>query len=550
MEKVIGNIIAQFKDFFGSLPPIKRNSILLATVIAAIGLVVVVSMMSSTSYAVLFRNVPADQLGIIVDNLKKKNISFTLSDEGHTIMVPASLLHATQMAIMTEVGDSQLGSVGLELFEKQDFGVTTFAQRINFQRALQGELMRAINSLSVVKQSKVILAIPAKKVFLEEGGKAKASVVVSLQPGKRLSSDQIRGISFLVSSSVEGLDVDDVTVVNARGKVLSKHFDGDGGGASAYLVELKRKTESEMEDRVESILQKVVGAGKVIAKVSVGLNARSVSSVEEVIDPDKTAIRSAVTEEELLDGSRTNPSGIPGARANLPGAGEQGQVGFKQNVRKELKTTNYAVPKTTRRVNQSAGEITSISVAVLVDGVLSVTKDQDGKVIENWKERTPEELTKYRGIVLDSLGIDEKRGDRVRVENIRFQKEDFTMSEQILTTLERKKLLHSLFKWSLMGFSLALFFFIVVRPFMRWVTESFQDTVEDMLPRTIEELEELQSVDNSLPGMSGALPALEESIDPNKAESELLRERIMTMLEGQEAKAGGAFSLWVTKRES
>lgn len=120
----------------------------------------------------------------------------------------------------------------------------------------------------------------------------------------------------------------------------------------------------------------------------------------------------------------------------------------------------------------------------------------------------------------------------------------------MLTTLERKKLLQSLFKWSLLGLSLALFFFIVVRPFMRWITDSFQDSVEDMLPRTIEELEELQSVDNSLPGMSGALPVLEESLDPNKAESELLKERIMVLMENDHEKAAGAFSLWMARRDS
>jgi flagellar M-ring protein FliF len=273
-------------------------------------------------------------------------------------------------------------------------------------------------------------------------------------------------------------------------------------------------------------------------------------SVEETVDPDSTAIRSQVTEEEALDGSRTNPTGIPGSRANLPGASDQGQVGFNQNVRKELKTTNFAVPKTTRKIQEAAGDVQKISVAVLVDGIMEQIKGEDGSMTSKWVERKPEELAKYENLVKNAMGFDAKRGDSVKIENIKFESENFEEAEQLLSSLERRKLLHALFKWSLLGMSLALFFFVVIRPFMRWITDSFQDTVEDMLPRTIEELEELQSADNTLPGMSGALPVLDESIDPNKAESELLKERIMGILERDIEKSAAAFNMWVSRRDT
>ena len=118
-----------------------------------------------------------------------------------------------------------------------------------------------------------------------------------------------------------------------------------------------------------------------------------------------------------------------------------------------------------------------------------------------------------------------------------------------MTNLERRKLLHALFKWALLGFSLALFFFIVVRPFMQWITDSFQDTVDEMLPRTIEELEELQSVDSTLPGMSAALPVLQESVDPEKAESELLKDRILSIMTKDEEKAASAFGMWLVRKD-
>lgn len=548
MNKLFGTIISQFNQFFGGLPPLKKRVIIFSSIAAVVGLVLVSMTLTKSDYVPLLTNVSSDQMPLILSNLQSKNITFKVAADGRTIMVPRELLPATQMAIMSELGGGKIGSIGLEIFEKQDFGISSYAQKVSYQRALQGELMRAINTLTAVKQSKVLLALPNKKTFLEESGQPTASVVVELHPGKTISQDQVRGITHLVASAVEGLDPAKVTVVDDKGKVLSKSYNSETA-MSSELLELKKQKELELEDRIESILSRVVGTGKVIARVSASLNPRTTDTIEETVDPESTAIRSQVTEEESLDGARTNPTGIPGARANLPGAQEQGQVGFQQNVRKELKTTNFAVPTTKRKIQEAAGEVQRISVAVLVDGVLSQVEGADGAVTEQWAERSPADIAKYESLVKNAIGFDASRGDSVKIENIRFQKEDFTESEALLTTLERRKILHGLFKWSLLAISLALIFFVIVRPFMRWITDSFQDTVEDMLPRTIEELEELQSADNTLPGMTGALPVLEESIDPNKAESELLKERIMAIVEQDIEKTSAAFNLWATQRE-
>lgn len=548
MEKLLSQITAQFQEFYKNLTPMKRLSIMGVTTVAVVTFGIVGYMISGSNYAPLFTNVPSDQVATIMENLQKKNIPFRLADDGATVLVPKELMHSTQMAVMTEVGGTKLGQIGMELFDKQEFGVTSYAQKINYQRALQGELMRAINTLEAVKQSKVILAIPPKKTFLEEGASPSASVVLEIHEGKMLTTEQVRGITNLVASAVEGLAPEKVTVVDSRGKMLSRNNSADVG-ASSELMGMRTQMEQSIEERIESILSKVVGTGKVIARVTVALNPKRIETVEEKVDPDSTAIRSNQKEEEMLDGARTNPTGIPGARANLPGAQDNGEVGFKQNVRKELTTTNYAVPKTVRNIKESAGNIERVSVAVLVDGVVTSVKDKEGKLTEKWEPRSSEEIAKYENLVKSAIGFSEGRGDFVKIENIPFQKEDFSESEKILTTLERKKLLHSLFKWSLLGISLVLFFLIVVRPFTRWITESFQESIEEMLPRTIEELEELQSVDNSLPGMSGALPVLEESLDPDKAESELLKERILGLMDRDQEKAVGAFNLWLARRE-
>jgi flagellar M-ring protein FliF len=549
MKNVWEMLSKQFRTFYLSLPPLKRNVLVISMIVGILGVSLVAGIVMQKDHVVLFHSVSPEQMPSILAHLQKRSVPFSVGSDGRSILVPRELLPATQMAIMEDMGSDKTGTLGLELFEKQEFGVTSYQQKVQYQRAIQGELMRAINTLSAVKQSKVLLALPAKKTFLEEGGQASASVVLQLHPGKMLTQEQVRGISHLVASAVEGLDVGKVTVVDDKGKVLSKNYNSETA-LSSDLLELKARRESEFEERIESILTKVVGDGKVIARVDVTLNPRSVNSVEEAVDPDSTAIRSQVTEEESLDGARNNPAGIPGARANLPGAQEQAQVGFQQNVRKELKTTNYAVPKTVKKVQEAAGELTRVSVAVLVDGITIQVKGDDGKMTTKWVERTPAEIAKYESIVKSAIGFNEKRGDSVKIENIQFQVEPFDESTRILTSLELRKLVHALSKWSLLGLSLALVFFVVIRPFMRWITDSFQDTVEDMLPRTIEELEDLQAGDGTLPGMTAALPVLEESLDPNKAESELLKERIMDIMENDLEKTSSAFNMWVARRDS
>jgi flagellar M-ring protein FliF len=184
-----------------------------------------------------------------------------------------------------------------------------------------------------------------------------------------------------------------------------------------------------------------------------------------------------------------------------------------------------------------------------VDGITTTTTKEDGTSETKWVPRNEEELKKFEELVKNAIGFNAARGDTVKIDSMQFAQEDFGDTEKLLTSLERKKLLQAFMKWSLLGFSLALFFFVVVRPFMQWVTDSFQDSIEEMLPRTIEELEELQSVDSTLPGMSSALPVLEESIDPDKAESELLKDRILDLLTKDEEKAGNALGLWLVRKD-
>ncbi len=349
MNTFLKSIAAQMKAFYQNQTPVKRISMIMVAVIVISSVVIIGTMVSGRSYIPLFTNIPPEQLPTVIAKLKEKNVMFEVRDDGKTVAVPPEMLHSLQMSIMTESQNNKMGSIGFELFDKQSFGVTSYAQKINYQRAVQGELMRSINTLEVVRNSKVILAIPPKKTFLEEGGSPTASVVLDIYDGKTLSPDQVKGIQHLVSAAVENLDFEKVTVVDSRGKVLSKNRGEANTALSNDLVELKQKTEAQLEERIESILERVVGSGRVMARVDATLNSQAMSAVEEQFDADKIATRSVQSEEESALGNRTSPSGVPGARANLPGAQEGGQVGFNQDVKKNLVTTNYEVPKVIKK---------------------------------------------------------------------------------------------------------------------------------------------------------------------------------------------------------
>lgn len=540
-------LVTQLKDFYQSLTPIKRMSVVASLAIAVAAFVTIIFMSSKRDYVPLMESVAPEQASSVLNILESKKIPYKLVDSGTTIMIPQSFLPSTQMLVMSEVGSDSLGK-GLELFDKQNFGTTTYEQKIKYQRALQGELMRAINSIESVSRSKVILAMPVKKTFIgDDEGEPTASVVVDLFAGKSLSEEQVRGITYLVSNAVEGMRADSVSVVDSRGKVLSKKSDSSLAD-SAELMDARKKIENYFQERVESILSRVVGEGKVIARVSAELNNQEVSMVEETVDPDKTAIRSIQSSQDSVEGRRSNPVGVAGARANIPGANEAGNVSFDQDVKREVSTTNYAVPKTVKNIVQSAGSINRLSVAVLVDGVTAPITE-NGKTVNQWQPRSAEEIARFESIVKNAIGFKDNRGDSVKIESFKFIQEDFTESDKIASELYRQKLIRFILSWALAGFGLVLIYFFVIRPFTSWVTDSFHESIDDMLPKTIEELEDLQSVDSSLPGMSSIVPVLEEPVDPEKAESEILKERIMGILQEDEEKASGAFSLWLVRRD-
>ncbi|MBT5092786.1 MAG: hypothetical protein HOM21_00995, partial [Halobacteriovoraceae bacterium] len=248
---------------------------------------------------------------------------------------------------------------------------------------------------------------------------------------------------------------------------------------------------------------------------------------------------------QKINGSRPSPQGIPGARSNLPG--EKPQPGIpetRNNVDKQLSTRNFNVPKTITRSKKPTATISQISAAVMIDGKRvpvigeggSPVLAEDGKQKFNYEKWSEADLANFSAIVASTLGISGKRGDKLVIKNMEFAQEDLAAMETMLREKENRELIKSIVKYLAVGLTISLFFFLVVRPFIQWITDNTVETVEDFLPKTLEELEKVQA-NQKLPGLEDALPQIEEKLNPEKIEGNMLREKIISLVEANPSKA-------------
>lgn len=261
----------------------------------------------------LFSNLSDEDAGAIIQKLNEQKIPYTATGGG--IMVPADKVYEVRLQLASQ-GLPQGGGVGFELFDKTSFTMTDFVQKLDYRRALQGELARTIRSLAEVEQCRIHLAIPEKTLFMQKDEKPKASVLLKLRPGRRLSQSQVQGIVHLVSSSIEGLDAKDVTVVNNDGDMLTSDVD-ENFAETGSQFEYERTYEHDMEAKIISMLEPVVGKGKAKARVAVSFDFTKTEKTEEKYDPDSQVARSEQRNTEKSTGG-TN-GGIPGIASNLPG---------------------------------------------------------------------------------------------------------------------------------------------------------------------------------------------------------------------------------------
>lgn len=544
MQDILEKILRNFKEFFVSLDFNKKVGLVSTSAIIVGVIATMILWVTDTRYEVLYSDLNKEDSQKIQILLEEKNIPKLVENNGKIIKIPEDMVQKWRLQIAT-LGVNFSGTVGYEVFDKQSFGTTSFVQKVNKQRALEGELVKTIKYIRGVKRARVHLSIPESSPFVSEKKPPTASVVIELNRGVTLTEGEIKGVSQLVSSSVDGMRPENVVILDDRGKKLSENIGDSMTAYTANRVALEQKMNAQMENQIEEILAKVVGQGKVIAKVSVNMDFTESVSTETTYDQENKAVLSEVSNSQKLNGSRPSPQGIPGARSNLPGETPQPGIPETRNaVDKNLTTRNYNVPSKVTKSKRPTAGVKKVTAAVMIDGRRIPQVDENGQpvmaesgqaqmVYEPWSEA---DLANFSAIVSSTIGLSDRRGDKLVIKNMEFAKEDTAAIEALLREKANRELIKNIIKYLTIGLAISLFFFLVVRPFIQWITDNTVESVEDFLPKTLEELERVQA-NQRLPGLEDALPQMEEKINPEKIEGNMLREKIISLVEANPSKA-------------
>ncbi|WP_332778036.1 flagellar basal-body MS-ring/collar protein FliF [Polaromonas sp.] len=448
-------------------------------------------------YGVLYSNLSDRDGGAIIASLQQMNIPYKFAEGGGALLVAANKVPEARLRLASQ-GLPKGGTVGFELMDNQKFGTSQFAEQVNYQRALEGELARSINSISAVDSARVHLALPKPSLFVRDQKKPSASVVLTLHRGRTIDEGQISAIVHLISSSVPELSAKSITVVDQAGNLLSA---ANAGARGLDVSQLKYAQEIEQGyiRRIEAILQPIVGASNVHAQVAADIDFSIVENTDEKYrpnqEPGSAAIRSQQSSESSQQGA-TPPGGVPGALTNQPptnpvapivtapqgqqkpgaqtadplkmstelgGAGGIPRSGGPVNARKDS-TTNYELDRSIRHVQQGAGGIKRLSVAVVVNyrGTLSAQGKRAPQAL------SAAELEQIKNLVKEAMGYSRERGDSLNVVNSPFASDGSDVAELPLWKQpENIELAKTLGNYLLLG-TLALYpWFAVLRPLLR-----------------------------------------------------------------------------------
>ncbi len=501
---------------------------------------------SRTSYAPLLSTNSAADATSVIRYLREKHIPFVVDDAGKQISVPPERVYDLRLELASS-GLAQTDVVGYEIWDKQSFGATSEQILATKQRSLEGELVRTINHIRGVERSRVHLAIPKKSAFLEEVKKPTASVVLDLSPSFNPTEDEVKGIQRLISSAVEGLEANSVTIISNSGKQLSQNNDDPAAAFAAATLDYQRKYERKLEEKVVGLLGTVVGEGKVKAQVNADFDFSREAKTETLFDDEQKAVRQVSRDNDTMKGNRPLPGGMAGAKSNVPGAENQlaNNPSATNETNRNNEVTTYEVPKTVRNSEKPMATLKRLSVAVMVDNV----QVADDKAPGGYRTEpvTAAKLEEYRALVANAVGWEKDRDPLIEVRSEAFFKEDLDAATKAAALAERNKMFMNVAQWAAIGLIFTLFFLFVVRPFIKWVTENTVESVEDFLPQTLEELEKVQSrqVAQSLEDI---LPEIEEKVDPEKVQSEMLKEKVVSLVNDNPNKASQILHEWIAEK--
>lgn len=515
-------------------------------------------------YRVLYNNVSYADANQIVEQLQLNGIPYKFDSTGHNILVADEYLHKARLRLAAE-GFTNDNTVGFELLDKeQGLGTSQFMENARYRRGLEGELARTVTSMLAVRSARVHLALPKQSVFVRDQRKPTASVFLDLVAGKRLEAIQVEAITNLVASSIPELSSEDVTVVDQKGRLLNTRDMDTDVVLAAKQLEYTRRIEETLVNRVNSILQPVVGLGRYRAEVSANIDFTSVEQTDEIYNPDLPALRS----EQVLDESTTGQAsagGVPGALSNQPpGAGSVPEVGANglpvrsegvvarvggpKNARSQA-TRNYELDRSISYTKHQMGQISRLSVAVVVDDIPAAGPNGGEKVRSAWDQN---ELDRLTILVKDAVGYSALRGDSVSVINSPFAVPEVYQEEEI--PVWKQEWVLDLAKQVLGGLFILLLVFGVLRPIMKnlAVSAAHKAVTDGAAVKTEADMaSELESLDMS--GISAdqvTFSGIDNALAPTPNETyEYQMNAIRSMIAEDPAKVAQAIRQWVIENE-
>ncbi len=434
------------------LPPMlerMRAQPRLPLIIGAAALVTVVAAFALWSrgpdYKVLYTNVSDRDGGAIIASLQQMNVPYKFAEGGGAILIAGDKVAETRLKLAAQ-GLPKAGGVGFELMDNQKFGTSQFAEQVNYQRGLEGELARSIESIGTIEAARVHLALPKPSLFVRDQKKPSASVVLTLMRGRSIDEGQVSAIVHMVSASVPDLDAKNVTVVDQRGNLLSSAR-GTSQGLDVSQLKYAQEIEQGYVRRIEAILQPLVGASNVRAQVAADIDFSVVEHTDEKYKPNQDPAQAAIRSQQSSESAQHNgvpPGGVPGALSNQPPVNPTAPITTPRpanapntpnaspapapapatapagpsNTRKDV-TTNYELDRTIRHVQQAAGGVKRLSVAVVVNH--RDTVDAAGKA--GTQALTPAELAQIRNLAKEAMGFSTERGDSLNVVNSAFARD-------------------------------------------------------------------------------------------------------------------------------
>nr|WP_305849232.1 flagellar basal-body MS-ring/collar protein FliF [Providencia sp. M-27] len=436
------------KGFASIVERIKADPKIPLMIAAAAAVSIIVALLlwlRSPDYRVLLSNLSAKDGGDIVGQLTQMNVPYQIADNGSAILVPADKVHELRLKL-AQSGLPKGGNTGFELLDKEQFGISQFSEQINYQRALEGELSRTIESLSPVQSARVHLAIPKPTLFVREQKLPTASVTVGLLPGRMLDEGQISAIVHMVSSSVTGLTASNVIIVDQAGRLLTNN-DNSQQSANSAQIKMTKEMESHLKQRIEDILSPLVGRANIHAQVTAQMDFSKVEQTSEEYKPNQTPDSAAIRSRQNSQSMQNNnggTGGVPGALSNQPVSAPNAPIETNKdnkdgtqtaNNRNSVsnsqsdETTNYEVDRKISHTQRQIGVVDRLSVAVIVN-----YHSQDSENGPEMKPLPPEMLQQIEALTREAMGFSTARGDSLNITNSLFTNE--TPIEEVPSLLE------------------------------------------------------------------------------------------------------------------